>query len=170
MMDKILFSSSTAEYGTPSYLFKMLHSIYNFTLDPCSSNSNYKCDKHYTVKENGLAQPWDGEIVFMNPPFSRKEKMLIDPWVQVAAMAAEIHNATVIGLLPARTDTGWFQDFVFDFARELFFIRGRLKFELEGAKYSATFPSVLAAWGSTDIIGQLELVSDYGIKGMYVPL
>lgn len=67
-MNKGLYSAKTDEWATPQYLFDELDEEFNFTLDPCASDKNHKCEKYYTKEQDGLAQKWDG-VVFCNPPF-----------------------------------------------------------------------------------------------------
>ena len=64
--------ANTIEWGTPKELFKDLDEKFHFTLDPCSSELNHKCDKYYTKESNGLIQDWSGEVVFCNPPYGRE--------------------------------------------------------------------------------------------------
>ena len=123
---------------TPQAVFDELDAEFGFTLDPCSTDANAKCPRHYTRKDDGLSKDWSGERVFMNPPYGRE----IGSWVEKAATS----DALVVGLLPARTDTRWFHDWVYGRA-ELRFVRGRLKFERGGAPgMSAPFPSMAAIW------------------------
>ena len=77
-INKGLFTSNSDEYSTPMDLFDTLNNEFNFTLDPCSTNENAKCDKHYTKTENGLIQDWNNEVVFCNPPYGRQ----IGLWVK----------------------------------------------------------------------------------------
>lgn len=63
-----LISSACAEWGTPQWLFDKLNAAFKFTLDPCASEANHKCDRYYTEETNGLAQPWSGRV-FMDPPY-----------------------------------------------------------------------------------------------------
>lgn len=69
--DKVLFSSATVEWETPQAFFDKLNEEFHFTLDPCSTDENAKCEKHYTLQENGLLQDWTGEIVYCNPPYGK---------------------------------------------------------------------------------------------------
>lgn len=69
------YSSRTEEWATPQDLFNKLNDEFNFTLDPCASEQNYKCDKYYTIQDDGLKQDWSSEIVFMNPPYGREIKI-----------------------------------------------------------------------------------------------
>ena len=54
-------SSETMEWETPMDLFKILDDEFHFTLDPCATEKNHKCDKYYTKEENGLLQNWGGQ-------------------------------------------------------------------------------------------------------------
>ena len=132
MNNKLMFSSATDEWSTPQAFFDKLNDEFSFTLDPCANDTNYKCKKYFTKTKNGLLQNWDDEIVFCNPPYGRE----IGKWVKKAAES----KATVVMLLPARTDTKWFHDYIYEKA-EIRFIKGRLKFG--EAQNSAPFPSMV---------------------------
>ena len=132
MNNKLMFSSATDEWSTPQHFFDKLNEEFSFTLDPCANDTNHKCKKYFTKMENGLLQDWNDEIVFCNPPYGRE----IGKWVKKAAES----KATVVMLLPARTDTKWFHDYIYEKA-EIRFIKGRLKFG--GCKNSAPFPSMV---------------------------
>lgn len=60
MIGRALFSSNSNEWATPQTLYDDLNAEFGFTLDPCSTDENAKCPKHYTKAENGLAQDWGG--------------------------------------------------------------------------------------------------------------
>ena len=137
-INKALFTSSSNEWSTPQDLYDALNECFCFTLDPCCTHENAKCEKHYTLEENGLLQSWHGERVFMNPPYGKN----IVQWV-LKAVEESIKGALVVALLPARTDTKWWKNYVEGHA-DLHFLHGRLKFG--GAKHSAPFPSVLAVY------------------------
>jgi phage N-6-adenine-methyltransferase len=127
------FSSISSEWSTPQPLFDRLNSVFHFTLDPCATALNAKCKRYFTLEEDGLAQDWDGERVFMNPPYGRA----IGDWVRKASAA----NALVVCLLPARTDTRWWHDFVVGGGASVSFLKGRLRFGDSLA--SAPFPSAI---------------------------
>ena len=78
MINKSLFTSNKDDWCTPISLFNLLDQKYHFTLDPCSSSSNYLCSKHFTILEDGLSQDWSQDRVFMNPPYGRN----IGKWVK----------------------------------------------------------------------------------------
>jgi len=130
------FSSQDQTWSTPQDFYNELNKEFNFTLDPCCSKETAKCEKFYTEETDGLAQSWDGETVFMNPPYGR----VIGHWIK---KASEIKNGTVVCLIPSRTDTRYFHDYLYQKENvELRFLKGRLKFG--NAKNSAPFPSLLA--------------------------
>lgn len=131
-MNKILFSSNKDDWETPHELFNKLDQEFHFTIDVCANYDNKKCNRYYSKKDNGLLQDWTNETVWCNPPYGRK----ISEWVKKAKES----NATVVMLLPARTDTKWFHKYIYGRA-EIRFIKGRLKFV--GSKNSAPFPSMI---------------------------
>lgn len=136
MNNDVLFSSKTDNWATPPEVFKDLDNEFKFTLDPCASKENHKCDKYFTKEENGLLQDWGGQSVYCNPPYGRT----VGDWVEKAAKESRKENTTVVMLLPARTDTKWFHKYIYGRAT-IRFIRGRLKFG--GSKNSAPFPSMI---------------------------
>lgn len=137
---KALFSSAKPDWETPPDLFRSLDEEFHFTLDAASSDANALCARHYTLEDDGLTQPWTG-AVWCNPPYGRE----VGKWVKKGSDAAASGEATVVMLLPARTDTRWFHDYIYNKA-EVRFLRGRLKFS--GSSVSAPFPSMLAIFRS----------------------
>jgi site-specific DNA-methyltransferase (adenine-specific) len=137
MNKELMFSSKSEEWSTPDLFYRRLHEEFNFELDAAATEDNAKCDHYYTKADNGLNQPWAPHRVWVNPPYGRNVTGL---WIEKAFLEAR-HGALVVMLLPARTDTAWFHDFIFGRA-ELRFVRGRLKFG--GAPHGAPFPSMLA--------------------------
>jgi site-specific DNA-methyltransferase (adenine-specific) len=136
-------SSNSSEWATPQWLFNLLNNTYLFTLDPCSTDENAKCRKHYTKEENGLVQSWAGERVFVNPPYGKEITAWVKKCFTESKNMAYTNLHLVVALLPARTDTRWFHDYVYGKA-EIFFIKGRLKFG--DGKGCAPFPSMIAVW------------------------
>jgi site-specific DNA-methyltransferase (adenine-specific) len=133
-----MFSSATDQWATPPLFFERWDGVFRFTLDVCADASNAKCARYFTREQDGLHQAWAPEICWMNPPYGRE----IGRWVRKAY--EESHKgATVVCLLPARTDTAWWHDYVMKHA-SITFIRGRLKFG--DAKSGAPFPSVIATF------------------------
>lgn len=139
-MNEALLSTGKDDWETPLEFFKKLDEEFHFTLDPCCTEKTAKCKKFYTEQENGLVQDWSGETVFCNPPYSTK---LQDEFVKKCYEEGKKANTTVVDLLPARTDTKRFYQYVWGKA-EVRFIQGRLKFV--GAKDPAPFPSMVVIW------------------------
>lgn len=138
MINQGLYSSNSAEWATPQDFFNRLNEEFHFTLDPCSTDENAKCEKHYTKQEDGLKQDWSGETVFCNPPYGKE----IGMWCQ-KCYEHSLRGGVAVMLVPARTDTAWFHDWVYGKA-EIRFIRGRLHFN--GSKGNAPFPSMVAIY------------------------
>jgi site-specific DNA-methyltransferase (adenine-specific) len=78
---EVMFSSATDQWATPQDFFDKLDEEFHFTLDPCSTHENAKCNKHYTVEDDGLKQDWSGEIVFCNPPYGKE----MPKWIKKCA-------------------------------------------------------------------------------------
>lgn len=135
----LMFSSANEIWATPQDLFDDLNNEFGFTLDPCALAENAKCDRFFTPEINGLKQSWQRERVFCNPPYGR---VLYD-WVSKCSSEARDGKTLIVLLVPARTDTRWFHEFIWNKA-EIRFIKGRLKFG--GSKNSAPFPSMICIW------------------------
>ena len=134
-VSKVLFSSKSEIWETPQDLFDALDAEFNFTLDVCALPENAKCEKYYTPEQDGLSQPWSGNC-WCNPPYGKD----IGKWIK-KAHEASFYGNTVVMLLPARTDTKWFHEYIWLKRVEIRFIKGRLKFG--GSKNSAPFPSMI---------------------------
>lgn len=137
MLTKGLFSSKTDLWATPQTFFDEIAKEFEFETDVCALPENAKCTRFFTPQMDGLKQRWTG-VCWMNPPYGRE----IGKWVK-KAYDESLNGATVVCLLPARTDTKWFHDFILGKA-EIRFLKGRLKFG-EG-KNSAPFPSMLVIY------------------------
>ena len=135
------FSSKTGEWDTPQDFFDKLNEQFDFTLDPCATEANAKCDKYFTEEEDGLTQDWARQTVFVNPPYGRG----IGEWLKKAYKESRKHNTVVVLLIPSRTDTKWWHDYVMK-AQEVHLVRGRLKFG--SAENAAPFPSAVVVFHS----------------------
>ena len=145
MNNKALFTSDKNYWETPKELFEQLNNEFHFTLDPCSTHENAKCDKHYTEEDNGLIKNWEGETVFCNPPYGRTDT---GKWVKKCYEESLKPNTLVVMLIPSRTDTKWFHEYIYK-KQEIRFIKGRLKFEINGKKRNtATFPSMIVVFNN----------------------
>lgn len=136
----VMFSSATDLWATPQDFFDKLNDEFHFTLDPCATIENAKCKRFYTMAEDGLKQDWKGETVFCNPLYGRA----IYDWVKKCYTESRKPETVVVALIPARTDTRYFHEFVYHKAKEIRFVKGRLKFG--NAKDSAPFPSMVVVF------------------------
>lgn len=133
------FSSGRQDWATPQSLFDAISAEYGpFDLDVCATPENAKAARYFTPEDDGLKQRWSGRC-WMNPPYGSS----IRDWVARAYDEALESRATTVGLLPARTDTNWWYDWVRP-ATEIVYLKGRVRFE--GATSGAPFPSALAIW------------------------
>ena len=112
----------------------------SITLDVCATRANRQCARYFTPEQDGLRQRWTGAC-WMNPPYGRA----IGVWVKKAHQES-LRGATVVSLLPARTDTTWWQDYVMQ-AQQVRLLRGRLTFV--GASSPAPFPSAVVIFKRT---------------------
>ena len=135
---KTMLSSVKMDWETPKDFFNELNKEFDFTLDPCCSINNAKCNKFYTELDDGLLQDWSNERVFVNPPYGRA----IKDWVKKCF--DERNKADIIVMLiPARTDTLYFHKYIYHIAK-IRFIKGRIKFiGNQKGSGSAPFPSML---------------------------
>ena len=142
-----MFSSKSNEWATPQSFFDKLNSIYGpFTLDAAASDDNYKVATYFTHADDSLSQDWGNNRVFLNPPYGRALK----DWVRKGYEEGQKDNTTVVMLIPARTDTKYWHDYVMK-ADEIRFVRGRIKFGDE--TNSAPFPSAVVVFRKTAFDG-----------------
>lgn len=129
------------KWETPQKVFDELNAKYRFTLDPCCEKHTAKCQKYYTEQENGLLKDWTGEIVFVNPPYSRDN---IKVWMK-KCYEESLKGVVIVALIPVSTSSKWFHKYVLGKA-DLEFYKGRIKFI--GAPYTAPFSSMLAIYNN----------------------
>ena len=128
MNTKLHFSSASDRWATPSAVYEALDREFHFDFDPCPLDGN----------QDGLASlflEWRNHRAFVNPPYNRQ----IGKWLE-RGLEADI----AVFLLPARTDVSWFHRIVLPYAREIRFLRGRLKFG--DATNGAPFPSMVVVF------------------------
>jgi len=123
MFNKGLFSSASQHWATPKELYDELDKEFRFNDDPCPLHG-----------EKGLNRSW-GTRTFLNPPYGRE----ISKWLE-RAWYESFWGKTIVCLIPSRTDTRWWHNYVME-ADEIRFLKGRLKFG--GSKNSAPFPSAI---------------------------
>ena len=168
MNKELMFSSATDEWSTPQSFYDELNKEFKFTLDPCSTHENHKCDTYFTLEDDGLNKDWSGHTVFCNPPYSvaenpckkncKKKKCVKrgyhiteyvpgqEDWIEKCHKENKNNNVKVVMLIPSRTDTIAFHKYIYKKPNvEIIFVKGRLKFG--GSKDSAPFPSMVVVFG-----------------------
>lgn len=144
MLSKVLFSSNSDEWSTPLDVFNELNNEFDFNLDVCATTANHKCENFFTQIDDGLSKNWGGYRVYCNPPYSN-----ISEWVKKAYYESFKPNTLIVLLIPARTDTKYFQEYIYH-RSEIRFIKGRLKFG--DSKNSAPFPSMIVIYRAGGLI------------------
>lgn len=137
------FSSNSDEWETPQNLFDELNREFNFDLDVCATSDNHKCPVYFTKEDNGLSKNWGGYRVWLNPPYSE-----IDKWVEKAYRETRNDNTVVVMLIPSRTDTRYFHNYIYQ-RTEIRFVKGRLHFN--DSKGGAPFPSMIVVFRGANI-------------------
>lgn len=139
-MNNVHFSSATDNWATPQDFFDELNEEFQFELDVCADEYNHKCPIWLNKEVDGLDQSWHtlANRCWMNPPYGRE----IGKWIKKAYEESQM-GTIVVCLIPARTDTTYFHDYILGKA-EIRFIRGRLKFG--DAKNAAPFPSMVVVY------------------------
>jgi hypothetical protein len=134
-----------------------------FDLDPCAPVIRpwETAEKHFTIKDNGLLQPWDG-YVWCNPPYGQETGAWLNRMV--------LHN-NGISLIFARTETAMFVKYVWKSATSVLFLFGRIFFYyVDGsrAKSNSGAPSVLVAYGPK--ADEMLKFHEHNLKGKYIKL
>ena len=148
-----LLSSKDQTWTTPPALFDQLNEEFHFTRDIASSPDTYTAKaigKFWAPSDDALAQSWEGECGFLNPPYGRE----LPAWIAKAAevVASAEKETTIVMLIPARPDTTIWQDVILRSAREVRFIRGRIRFG--GGEMPAPFPSAIVVFSNASPYGR----------------
>lgn len=144
MLSNVLYSHKSDEWETPQDVFDRLNDKYHFDLDACATDKNAKCLRFFDKAQDGLRQSWGGYTVWCNPPYSK-----IKDWVRKAAHEQR-NGTTTVMLIPARTDTKWFHEYVYEKRGvSIQFLKGRLKFS--GSMNSAPFPSMIVVFEKMEV-------------------
>lgn len=131
---KALFSKASDEWETPQWLFDKLNVEFHFEMDLAANEDNTKCGDFLSKDHDALGNvAWFGTS-FLNPPYSKIAAFM------KKAYEESLKGAVVVCLIPCRTDTRYWHDYVMR-AQEIRFVKGRLKFN--GGNYSAPFPSCI---------------------------
>jgi len=130
---KPFFSSVKQTWKTPKLLYEKLDKEFKFKFDPCPTNADF----------DGLKLKNWFKCNFVNPPHKTQNL-----WIWKAIDEMRKGKKTVM-LLPARTDTKIFHEYILPFAYEIRFIKGRLHYDEH--KNSALFPSMIVIFNGMQI-------------------
>ncbi|ATO50118.1 DNA N-6-adenine-methyltransferase [Brevibacillus laterosporus] len=147
-----MFTSSTDLWETPQDFFNQLNKEFGFQLDVCALPENAKCERYFSPDEDGLQQEWTG-ICWMNPPYGRQ----IGKWIK-KAYESSLNGATVVCLIPARTDASWWHAHCMK--GEIRLVKGRLKFG--GSKWNAPFPNAVVIFRKVGSQHSYKAIDKYG--------
>ena len=137
-ISETLYSSRSDLWSTPQDFFDKLNDEFHFDLDACAIPENAKCERFYSPEQDGLSQPWTGNV-WCNPPYGKD----ISKWIAKAQNEIKQNANVIVLLVHARTDTRWFHEYLYNKPNvELRFVKGRLKFG--GGANNAPFPSMIA--------------------------
>jgi hypothetical protein len=156
MIGSALLTSNSSKWNTPPHIVeRVVLTLGRIDLDPCADEAlSIPAARHYTIHDDGLAQPWSGRT-YMNPPYGRQ----IARWVEKLDAAFQAGSVTqAVALLPNRTDTRWYRRISYVPKVEL---HGRLHFS--NSKHAAPFPSVIFAFG----VDQRRLLQHFGDIGTF---
>lgn len=131
ILNRVVFRSASDQWATPEAVYAALDAEFHFDFDPCPLDG----------EGDGLAPllcTWGRRRVFCNPPYGPQ----IREWLKRGLEAT-----VAVFLIPARTDTRWFHEIVLPHAREIRFVKGRLKFG--DAIHNAPFPSMIVIFGES---------------------
>lgn len=158
-ISEILKQPVSHEWETPPEFFRILDDEFGFALDAAASADNALCSHFYNEAMDALRFDWtwaDG-AVWCNPPYGTQ----IGKWVRKAYEQSQ-QGATVVMLIPSRTETTYWHDYVMR-AAEIRFVRGRLRFS--GSSVNAPFPSAVVVFrpgDHTPVISTISRTSEEG--------
>ena len=156
-LQKAMVSSKTNEWETPQDLFDDLDNEFGFTLDVSATKENTKCKRFFTIEDDGLSKDWSHEICWMNPPYGGHT----GKWIQKAYFESCKKGSTVVCLIVSATDRSYWHDYIFPYAYEIRFLRGRLKFGK--SKTSAPFASAIIVFNGIKVQSQPKIIFEHRI-------
>lgn len=152
-----VFSNRTDEWKTPTDLYKKLNAEFKFVLDAAATSTNALCNNFFTKKDNALTKDWSKyKSVFCNPPYSQASE-----FVEKSLNEAK-KGCTVVMLIPFRSDTKYYHDFIINKAKEVRLIKGRLHYS--DSEQTAPFPSAIIVFENTNKKTQFCSTSKQGVK------
>jgi hypothetical protein len=108
---RLIGSSVDDNWGTPQCFFNEVNAEFHFNLDAAASASNAKCGEFFTKIDDALQQTWSGRV-WLNPPYGR----IATPTFIRKASEERSNCEVIVVLVPSRTSTQWWRDYVWDSA------------------------------------------------------
>ncbi|WDW17303.1 phage N-6-adenine-methyltransferase [Enterococcus faecium] len=143
---KAIMTSDNQDWETPQELFDNLNNEFDFELDAFASDKNAKCKHFFTERDDSFQQDWTKyKSIFINPPYT--SKVQDEVLKKINDTISSNWMGVIVLLIPARTDTKRWHDYIFNKADDIRFIKGRLRFEVDGIpRGSSTFPSAVIVY------------------------
>ncbi|EOT38241.1 phage N-6-adenine-methyltransferase [Enterococcus dispar] len=143
---KAIMTSDNQDWETPQELFDNLNNEFDFELDAFASDKNAKCKHFFTERDDAFQQDWTKyKSIFINPPYT--SKVQDEVLKKINDTISSNWMGVIVLLIPARTDTKRWHDYIFNKADDIRFIKGRLRFEVDGIpRGSSTFPSAVIVY------------------------
>ena len=95
-------------WNTPQHVLDSVYEFFpNLELDPCCDDKqspNVKAQRYYDISDDGLAEPWNADTVFMNHPYSESRL-----WIPYAVQQHELHNNEMLLLIKLDISTKWWR-------------------------------------------------------------
>ena len=147
-------------WGPPEAIFNFAQNKWcNFTLDAAANLFNSKVTNFISENQDALKTSWISNNTWLNPPYGRQMPKFIQ---RALNQVREGNTDRVVCLIASRTDTKIFQEVIFPYASELYFIKGRIKFLKNGEKVQgANYASVFVVFDQRRLKGN-PLVVNYG--------
>lgn len=143
---KAIMTSDKQDWETPQEFFDNLNNEFDFELDAFASDKNAKCKHFFTERDDSFQQDWTKyKSIFINPPYT--SKVQDEVLKKINDTISSNWRGVIVLLIPARTDTKRWHDYIFNKADDIRFIKGRLRFEVDGIpRGSSTFPSAVIVY------------------------
>ena len=150
---KAIMTSDKQDWETPQELFDNLNNEFDFELDAFATDKNAKCKHFFTKRDDSFQQDWTKyKSIFINPPYTSKVQDEVLKKINDTISHSGWRGVIVL-LIPARTDTKRWHDYIFNKADDIRFIKGRLRFEVDGIpRGSSTFPSAVIVYDRRTIL------------------
>ena len=120
---RIIHSSEESNWRTPPKCYQKLRESFNFAMDLAADAESALTERYFgpgsNYAEDALAVDWSQWApygpMFLNPPYSKKQKMPIEPWVMKCWEESQ-KGCRIVSILPFSPQTDWYRRYVFGHA------------------------------------------------------